>query len=101
MIEINHHQNGGNMSTPTIRAALERLLNAVEIKPGAGMKASDVDSAIAFASVALAAGGGLSAKEVEAQHAFTQMRDEILNLSDGVEVNEVLGIIDNYTPEWV
>jgi hypothetical protein len=43
----------------------------------------------------------LSPKEVEAQDAFTQMRDEVLNLSDGVEVNEVLGIIDNYTPEWV
>ena len=46
-------------------------------------------------------GEGLSPKEVEAQDAFTQMRDEILNLSDGVEVNEVLGIIDNRTPEWV
>ena len=45
--------------------------------------------------------GELSPKEVEAQGAFTQMRDEILNLSDGVEVNEVLGIIDHHTPEWV
>jgi hypothetical protein len=45
--------------------------------------------------------GELSPKEVEAQDAFTQLRDEVLNLSDGVEVNEVLGIIDNYTPEWV
>lgn len=35
------------------------------------------------------------------QAAFTQMRDEILNLSDGLEVNEVLGIIDNHAPEWV
>jgi hypothetical protein len=43
----------------------------------------------------------LSPKEVEAQEAFTQLRDEILHLSDGLEVNEVLGIIDNYTPEWV
>jgi hypothetical protein len=43
----------------------------------------------------------LSPKEVEAQEAFTQLRDEILNLSDGLEVNEVLGIIDNHTPEWV
>jgi len=43
----------------------------------------------------------LSPKEVEAQEAFTQLRDEILDLSDGLEVNEVLGIIDNYTPEWV
>jgi hypothetical protein len=45
--------------------------------------------------------GQLSPREVEAQEAFTQLRDEVLNLSDGVEVNEVLGIIDNYTPEWV
>jgi hypothetical protein len=29
------------------------------------------------------------------------LRDEVLNLSDGLEVNEVLGIIDNHTPEWV
>jgi len=43
----------------------------------------------------------LSPKEVEAQEAFTQLRDEILHLSDGLEVNEVLGIIDNHTPEWV
>jgi hypothetical protein len=43
----------------------------------------------------------LSPKEVEAQEAFTQLRDEILRLSDGLEVNEVLGIIDNHTPEWV
>ena len=46
-------------------------------------------------------GGELSLKEVEAQDAFTQMRHEVLSLSDGVEVNEVLGIIDNHTPEWV
>jgi hypothetical protein len=43
----------------------------------------------------------LSPKEVEAQEAFTQLRDEILDLSDGLEVNEVLCIIDNHTPEWV
>jgi len=43
----------------------------------------------------------LSPKEIEAQQAFTEMRDEILNLSDPAEVNEVLRIIDNYTPEWV
>ena len=53
------------------------------------------------ARAALSSGDGLSAKEVEAQDAFTQMRDEILCLSDGVEVNEILGIIDNHTPEWV
>jgi hypothetical protein len=53
----------------------------------------------------------LSTKEVETvanlesllrmQEAFTQLRDKILNLSDGLEVNEVLRIIDNHTPEWV
>jgi hypothetical protein len=43
----------------------------------------------------------LSPREVEAQEAFTQMRDLILNLSDGLEVNEVLGIIDDHTPKWV
>jgi hypothetical protein len=43
----------------------------------------------------------LSPKEVEAQEAFTQLRDEILHLSDGLEVNEVLGSIDYYTPKWV
>jgi len=43
----------------------------------------------------------LSPREVEAQDAFTQMRDVVLNLSDGLEVNEVLGIIDDHTPEWV
>jgi hypothetical protein len=43
----------------------------------------------------------LNPREVEAQEAFTQLRDEILSLSDGLEVNEVLYIIDNHTPEWV
>jgi len=43
----------------------------------------------------------LSPREVEAQEAFTQIRDLILNLSDGLEVNEVLGIIDDHTPKWV
>ena len=45
--------------------------------------------------------GELSPKEIEAQKFFAQMREEILHLSDGLEVNEVLGIIDNHTPEWV
>lgn len=43
----------------------------------------------------------LTPKEVEAQECFTALRDEILNLNDGLEVNEVLHIIDNNTPEWV
>jgi hypothetical protein len=43
----------------------------------------------------------LSPKEVDAQEAFTQLRDEILDVSGPLEINEVLNIIDNYTPEWV
>jgi hypothetical protein len=45
--------------------------------------------------------GELSPREVEAQEAFTEMRDEILSRSDGLGVNEVLSIIDNFTPGWV
>ena len=46
--------------------------------------------------------GELSPREVEAQEAFTQLRDEFLNRpSREFEVNEVLSIIDNHTPEWV
>ena len=48
-----------------------------------------------------AAAESLSPREVEAQEAFTKMRDVILSLSDGLEVNKVLRIIDNHTPEWV
>jgi NTP pyrophosphatase (non-canonical NTP hydrolase) len=43
----------------------------------------------------------LTPKEIEAQECFTALRDEILSLNDGLEVNEVLRIIDNHTPEWV
>jgi hypothetical protein len=43
----------------------------------------------------------LTPKEVEARDCFVELRDEILNLNDGLEVNEVLHIIDNHTPEWV
>jgi len=43
----------------------------------------------------------LSYKEKEAQESFTDLRDEILNLEDDAEINEILGIIDNHTPEWV
>jgi hypothetical protein len=43
----------------------------------------------------------LTPREVEAQEAFTQLRDEVLNLSEGAELNKVLRIIDNHTPEWV
>jgi hypothetical protein len=45
--------------------------------------------------------GELSPREVEAQEAFTEMRDEILSRSDGLGVNEVLSVIDNFTPDWV
>jgi hypothetical protein len=45
--------------------------------------------------------GELSPREVEAQEAFTEMRDEILSRSDGLGVNEVLSIIDSFTPDWV
>jgi hypothetical protein len=41
--------------------------------------------------------GKLSPREVEAQEAFTEMRDEILSRSDGLGVNEVLSIIDSFT----
>ena len=91
------------MSAPTIRAALERLValdsTIITMRSKSGSLAWA--AALAAARPALSSGDGLSAKEVEAQDAFTQMRDEILSLSDGVEVNEVLGIIDNHTPEWV
>jgi hypothetical protein len=43
----------------------------------------------------------LTSKEEQAQECFTALRDEILNLNNGLEVNEVLHIIDNHTPEWV
>jgi hypothetical protein len=45
--------------------------------------------------------GELSPREVEAQGAFTEMRDEILSRSDGLGVNEVLSVIDSFTPDWV
>lgn len=45
--------------------------------------------------------GELSPREVEAQEAFTEMRDEILSRSDGLTVNEVPSVIDSFTPGWV
>jgi hypothetical protein len=45
--------------------------------------------------------GELSPREVEAQEAFTGMRDEILSRSEGLGVYEVLGVIDSFTPDWV
>lgn len=47
---------------------------------------------------------GLSPKEIEAQEAFIQMRDDVLSGVEGLDnyqINTVLDIIDNYTPEWV
>jgi GNAT superfamily N-acetyltransferase len=35
------------------------------------------------------------------EECFTALRDEILNLHDGLDVNEMLHIIDNHTPKWV
>jgi hypothetical protein len=47
---------------------------------------------------------GLSPKEIEAQEGFTQMRDEVLGGVEGLyshQINIVLNIIDDYTPECV
>jgi hypothetical protein len=42
----------------------------------------------------------LTPKETEAQECFAKLRDEILNLNDGLEVNEILSIIDDCAPTW-
>ena len=91
-----------------IRAALERL---VELEDSYNVNGADPDTtqwdnAIDAARTALAAEpvDGLSPKEIEAQEAFTQMRDDVLGGVDGLDndqINSILHIIDNYTPEWV
>lgn len=51
-----------------------------------------------------AKGDELSPREVEAQEAFTGLRDEVLNYSEGLDndqINAILSVIDNHTPEWV
>ena len=58
----------------------------------------------ARAALAAEPAEGLSPKEIEAQEAFTQMRDEVLGGVEGLnsdQANSILCIIDNYTPEWV
>jgi hypothetical protein len=66
-----------------------------------GIRADQLVEQIGAALDQSAAAESLSPREVEAQEAFTKMRDVILSLSDGLEVNKVLRIIDNHTPEWV
>ena len=49
-------------------------------------------------------GDELSPREVEAQEAFTKLRDEILNYSDQLDndqINAILHVIDHHTPDWV
>jgi hypothetical protein len=84
-------------TTPDFRALCAKALHFLEPINTVGtlILTDEIKAALAEQPV------GLSPREVEAQDAFTRLRDEILNLSDGLEVNEVLGIIDNYTPEWV
>ena len=92
------------MSDP-IRAALERLVKASELVLRFDRWMPDLRDAIAAGKAALAEPvGELSPKEVEAQEAFTQMRDEILNGIEGFDndqINQILGIIDDHTPKWV
>ena len=55
MIEISCHHNGGNMSTPAIRAALERLIELDKgIQGISGIPVDDWTDAIAAARAALA-----------------------------------------------
>jgi hypothetical protein len=90
------------IATDTFRALCAELTTALEFA-WHGRRPKVVQELIDRARAALAQPVALelSPREVEAQDAFTQMRDVVLNLSDGLEVNEVLGIIDDHTPEWV
>ena len=81
-----------------IRAALERLQEYATAHPE-----HDTDRLLA-AALAAEPVDGLSPKETEAQQAFTQMRDEVLSGVEGLDsdqINSILYIIDNHTPEWV
>ena len=61
MIEINCHQNGGNMSAPSIRAALERLIELDKgIQGISGIPVDDWTDATAAARAALAQPEGAS-----------------------------------------
>ena len=89
-----------------IRTALQRLLAVIKPKYTDPDEIVAVALAIGAARAALAAepAEGLSPKEIEAQEAFTQMRDEVLGGVEGLDndqINSILYIIDNYTPEWV
>ena len=97
-----------------IRAALERLVELEDSHSvnGADPDTTQWDNAIDDARAALAAepaepaepAEGLSPKDIEAQEAFTQMRDDVLSGVEGLDndqINSILHIIDNYTPEWV
>jgi len=90
------------MTSTDFRALCEELTTTLEYTWD-GRRPKVIQELIERARAALAQPEpvALSPKEVEAQEAFTQLRDEILHLSDGLEVNEVLDIIDNHTPEWV
>lgn len=55
-------------------------------------------------SAAAPAVGELSPREIEAKEAFARMRDHVLNGIEGLEndqINSVLDIIDDFTPDWV
>ena len=93
---------------PELRGMFERILCVARSSDGfavGNIQLADrlIDAVVSWSENSLAQPEpvALSPKEVEEQEDFTQLRDEILHLSDGLEVNEVLGIIDNHTPEWV
>jgi Zn-finger nucleic acid-binding protein len=94
-----------SMTDPNYKALCAELVDALLCwqTDGAWIDQAEQSRLIARARAALAQPVALelSPREVEAQDAFTQMRDVVLKLSDGLEVNEVLGIIDDHTPEWV
>lgn len=80
---------------------LDRARTALAIHSPAPGLVPDTDTVPALAAEPV---DGLSPKEIEAQEAFTQMRDEVLGGVEGLDsdqVNSILHIIDNYTPEWV
>ena len=103
--------------TDPIREALETAAEALERVAFRctnlhRMAANQAANAAAIARAALAAepaepaepAEGLSPKDIEAQEAFTQMRDDVLSGVEGLDndqINSILHIIDNYTPEWV
>jgi hypothetical protein len=91
------------MTETNFRALCEELMNEAIYLGSIPYDQAPNPELIAQARAALAQPEpvALSPKEVDAREAFTQLRDEILHLSGPLEVNEVLGSIDYYTPEWV